>query len=122
MDTSTATQLFTSLSSPIRLDIYRLLVRHGQAGLVSGEIAVALGLPPTNTSFHLKAMAQVGLLSVEQEGRYQRYRAKIPVMLDLVAYLTEECCAGNPDECEVPARPATSLGEATRAAPVGTSR
>lgn len=34
-----------------------------------------------------------GLLTVEQEGRFQRYRANIPLMLELIAYLTEECCA-----------------------------
>lgn len=67
--------------------------------MVSGQIASALDLPPNNTSFHLKAMTQVSLLSVEQEGRFQRYRANIPLMLDLIAYLTEECCAGHPEHC-----------------------
>lgn len=99
MKQQTATQIFESLSSGIRLDIYRLLVNRGLEGMVSGQIASALDLPPNNTSFHLKAMTQVGLLSVEQEGRFQRYRANIPLMLDLIAYLTEECCAGHPEEC-----------------------
>ena len=67
--------------------------------MVSGQIASALDLPPNNTSFHLKAMTQAGLLSVEQEGRFQRYRANIPLMLDLIAYLTEECCSGHPEHC-----------------------
>jgi ArsR family transcriptional regulator len=44
-------------------------------------------------------MTQANLLSVEQEGRFQRYRANIPLMLDLIAYLTEECCAGHPEQC-----------------------
>ena len=96
---SQATQIFVSLSSGIRLDIYRLLVRRGLEGMVSGQIALALDLPPNNTSFHLKAMTQACLLSVEQEGRFQRYRANIPLMLDLIAYLTEECCAGHPEQC-----------------------
>ena len=99
MNTDDATQLFASLSSPIRLDIYRALMRSGPAGMVSGEIAAALGLPPTNTSFHLRALAQAGLISSVQEGRYQRYRARIPVMHDLVAFLTDQCCAGNPSAC-----------------------
>ncbi|ARU31805.1 transcriptional regulator [Sulfuriferula sp. AH1] len=99
MKQQTATQIFESLSSGIRLDIYRLLVKRGLEGMVSGQIASALDLPPNNTSFHLKAMTQAGLLSVEQEGRFQRYRANIPLMLDLIAYLTEECCAGHPEQC-----------------------
>ena len=67
--------------------------------MVAGEIASTLELPPTNLSFHLKAMTQARLLTVEQEGRYQRYRANIPLMLDLIDYLTAECCSGNPQQC-----------------------
>lgn len=99
MEKQTATQIFESLSSGIRLDVYRLLVRFGKDGLVAGEIASTLNIPPTNLSFHLKALTQAGLLAVEQEGRFQRYRANIALMLDLIAYLTEECCAGRPEEC-----------------------
>lgn len=99
MKTSNAVSLFESLSSGIRLDIYRLLVRYGTEGLVAGQIATAIDIPPTNLSFHLKDMTMSGLLTVEQEGRFQRYRANIPLMLELIAYLTEECCAGNPEQC-----------------------
>ncbi|HET9047357.1 MAG TPA: metalloregulator ArsR/SmtB family transcription factor [Chiayiivirga sp.] len=100
MKKSTATTIFESLSSGLRLDVYRLLVRMGAGGLVAGEIASTLDVPPTNLSFHLKALTQAGLLSVEAEGRFQRYRANIPLMLDLITYLTEECCAGHPEQCE----------------------
>lgn len=99
MKKQTATQIFESLSSDVRLDVYRLLVKQGPAGLVAGEISTLLEVPPTNLSFHLKALTQAHLLTVEQEGRYQRYRANIPLMLELIAYLTEECCAGHPEQC-----------------------
>lgn len=99
MNRNTATSIFESLSSGVRLDVYRLLVKTGPLGLVAGEIATTLGLPPTNLSFHLKAMTHAELLSVTQEGRFQRYRANIPLMQDLIVYLTEECCSGHPDHC-----------------------
>ena len=99
MDKASATTIFESLASGIRLDVYRLLVRKGAEGLVAGEIASALEIPPTNLSFHLKALTQARLVAVEQEGRYQRYRANMPLMLDLIGYLTAECCAGRPDQC-----------------------
>jgi DNA-binding transcriptional ArsR family regulator len=67
--------------------------------MVAGQIAAALDLPSNNASFHLKAMTHAGLLSVEQQGRFQRYRANIPLMLEVVAYLTEECCSGHPEQC-----------------------
>jgi ArsR family transcriptional regulator, arsenate/arsenite/antimonite-responsive transcriptional repressor len=123
MDKTTALEMFESLSSGVRLDVYRLLVRQGPEGMVAGEIATTLDLPPTNLSFHLKTLTRAGLLSVTQEGRYQRYRANMPLMVDLIAYLTEECCAGHPEQCadvsalcgcadEVPAAPArTRSGE-----------
>src|SRR5690554_404464 len=102
MEKNSAVNIFESLASGVRLDVYRLLVRHGLEGLVAGEIAAELEIPPTNLSFHLKALTQAGLLTSEQEGRYLRYRANIPLMLDLIEYLTEECCAGHPEHCDVP--------------------
>jgi len=99
MEKLTATTIFESLSSGVRLDVFRLLVKKGPEGIVAGEIATTLDVPPTNLSFHLKALTQAGLITVEQEGRYQRYRANMLLMLDLIAYLTEECCSGHPEQC-----------------------
>ena len=99
METRTATSIFESLSSGWRLEAFRLLVRRGPEGMVAGDIASALDLAPSSLSFHLKALAHAGMVTVEQEGRFQRYRANIPLMLDLIAYLTEECCSGNPARC-----------------------
>lgn len=99
MEKNIATSVFESLSSGIRLDVFRLLVKKGLEGMVAGEIATTLDVPPTNLSFHLKTLTQAGLLAVEQEGRFQRYRANIPLMLDLIAYLTEECCSDHPEQC-----------------------
>jgi len=99
MDKKTATTIFESLSSEVRLDVFRLLVKTGPEGMVAGEIASALDIPNTNLSFHLKAMTHVGMVSVQQEGRFQRYRANFPLMLETIAYLTEECCSGHPDQC-----------------------
>ena len=91
--------MFEALASGVRLDIYRLLVKNAPDGLVAGEIAALLALPPNNLSFHLKALTQAGLLSVGQEGRYQRYRANLTIMQELIVYLTAECCAGHPEHC-----------------------
>ena len=94
-----ATTIFEALASGVRLDIYRLLVKTGPQGLVAGEIGAALDVPPTNLSFHLKALAHAQLVSVVQEGRYQRYRANLALMQELIGYLTAECCAGHPEQC-----------------------
>ena len=99
MDKTLATSIFESLASGVRLDIYRLLVKTGPQGLVAGEIGAVLDVPPTNLSFHLKALTHAQLVSVVQEGRFQRYRANLALMQELIAYLTAECCAGHPELC-----------------------
>lgn len=99
MDKSNAIGVFECLSAGVRLDVYRLLVRQAPDGMVAGEIGTALGVPPTNLSFHLKALTQAGLLTVVQEGRFLRYRANLSLMHDLIAYLTEECCSAHPEQC-----------------------
>jgi len=113
MRKNVAVTVFETLSSGVRLDAYRLLVRKGMDGMVAGEIAAALDVPPTNLSFHLKAMTQAGLVTVEQQGRFQRYRANLPLMRELIGYLTDECCAGHPEQCAdlgaLPRRPGRAL-------------
>lgn len=109
MEKTTAIAVFESLASSIRLDVFRLLVKHAPDGLVAGEIAVALELPATNLSFHLKALTQSGLLTATQEGRFQRYRADMALMAGLIGYLTDECCGGDPSAC----LPAAAMADCT---------
>lgn len=94
-----AARVFESLSSNIRLDIYRLLVKEGPQGMVAGHIASKLDIAPSNLSFHLKELVSTKLLWVEQEGRFLRYRANVSLILDLIAYLTEQCCNGDLSQC-----------------------
>ena len=93
MNTTQASRLFGTLGANTRLDIFRLLVKQGGQGMVAGDIAKALNVSPANLSFHLKELSHAGLVDVQQEGRFQRYRAALALMLDLVAFITEECCA-----------------------------
>lgn len=99
MESKRASRIFEALSSDVRLDVFRLLVRNAPDGLVAGDIAKILDLPSTNLSFHLRALVQSELVTVEREGRYMRYKASIPLMLDIIAYLTSECCSGKPECC-----------------------
>ncbi|NMM11003.1 MAG: helix-turn-helix transcriptional regulator [Polaromonas sp.] len=81
---SADSSIFKSRSPRVRLNVFRLLVKKGPEGMVAGEIATALDAPPGNLSFHFKALAQARLLSVEQEGRFRRYRAdsRRPLLLN----------------------------------------
>ena len=99
METIKATNIFEALMSEERLGIFRLLVKHAPDGLVAGELSRLTGIPKSNLSFHLKAIASSGLVSMEREGRNTRYRASIALMLEVIAYLTAECCSGKPEYC-----------------------
>ncbi len=94
-----ALEAMSALSSGVRLDVYRLLVIMGAVGIVSSDVAKTLDIPVTNTSFHLKTLVQAKLAVVEQQGRFQRYRANIPQMLEVIAFMTENCCADDPGAC-----------------------
>ena len=98
MESKTAASIFEALASEVRLDLFRVLVKNAPQGLVAGDIARQLDIPPTNLSFHLKAVVHSGLVAVEKEGRFMRYKANIPLMLEVIAYLTSECCSENPCE------------------------
>lgn len=107
MEKESATAVFESLSSSARLDIFRLLVKAAPEGLVAGELSTAIGMAPSNVSFHLKTLTHSKLVSVVQEGRFQRYRANLGLMHEVIAYLTDECCAGHPERCEETCNPRT---------------
>lgn len=82
-----------ALAQESRLAVYRLLVKRGPDGYAAGEIADRLEIPGPTLSFHLKALAQAGLVTVRREGRFMYYAANFEGMNALVAYLTENCCS-----------------------------
>lgn len=93
-----------ALAHPLRLQVFRALVVTGPAGLTPGVMQEALGVPATTLSFHLKELAGAGLVTFERASRMLVYRAAFDQMNGVLAYLTENCCAGA--ACVVSAEPA----------------
>ena len=87
----------TALAQETRLDIFRYLVQLGPDGAPAGQIAEALGLPSPTLSFHLKTLQYAGLVERQRQSRSLIYAANFAKMNSLLAYLTENCCAGDPD-------------------------
>ena len=83
-----------ALAQETRLVVFRLLVRAGPEGLSAGAIAEELELPSATLSFHLKELKNAGLALCEREGRSLIYSADCPAMLEILKYLTENCCQG----------------------------
>ncbi len=117
MDSTATLKALAALAQDTRLALFRLLVEQGPAGLTPGKIAEVLDVPPATLSFHLKELANAGLIRARQESRFIHYSADVEAMNGLVAYLTENCCraSGGCDaacapECNpksIPRRPAT---------------
>lgn len=100
MGSEEAVDAFGSLAQANRLAVFRLLVQAGKEGLSAGEIARALDVPPSSLSFHLSHLARAGLVSQERQSRNLIYRADFARMNDLIAYMLENCCAGQACEAE----------------------
>ena len=99
MEKSTAVSALAALAQDNRLDVFRLLVEAGREGMPAGEVASALGLAPNTLTFHFDRLRVAGLVTVRREGRSMIYAARFEAMNALIAFLTENCCAGAPEKC-----------------------
>ncbi|HEY0662953.1 MAG TPA: metalloregulator ArsR/SmtB family transcription factor [Lysobacter sp.] len=106
MKTENALDALRALGQVHRLAAFRALVQAGPAGLAVGELRERLDLPAATLTAHLNALRSAGLVADEREGRVIRVRAGFEQMNALIAYLTENCCAGS--SCEAPCAPTCS--------------
>ena len=102
MENKTAVTTLSALAQESRLTIFRTLVQAGPEGMAAGKISETTAIPPSSLSFHLKEMAYAGLVNPRQESRYIYYSANFKVMNELLAFLTENCCAGIPCGVDTP--------------------
>lgn len=109
MDNKDAVTALAALAQEARLAAFRLLVQAGPEGLAASRIAEALGMPPSSLSFHLKELTHANLVVPRQDGRFVIYAAQFDRMNALLAFLTENCCGGNP--CSPIAAPACAKGK-----------
>jgi DNA-binding transcriptional ArsR family regulator len=99
MEIETAAQALGALAFPSRLEVYRLLVTAGPAGMSAGDIARAVGSRANTLSANLSVLAAAGLVTSRREGRSIIYAAAYDAMRDLLAFLVEDCCGGKPEIC-----------------------
>jgi ArsR family transcriptional regulator len=96
MDSTTAVSALNALANEHRLESFRRLVQAGPGGLTPGTLATAIGISPASMSFHIKDLLRTGLIRPRHEGRKIFYSARFETMNNLIGYLTENCCGGNP--------------------------
>ena len=113
MDQTEALAALGALAQETRLQLYRMLVTIGPAGLSAGNIAERLGVIPSSLSFHLQHLVHAGLITQRRAGRLMIYAAEYRAMNDLLAYLTENCC-GRDVACAVACDPAVAATAAPK--------
>jgi DNA-binding transcriptional ArsR family regulator len=114
MDQKHAIAALGALAQETRLALFRLLVTCGPEGLSAGIIAERLGVAPSSLSFHLQQLVHAGLITQRRLSRQLIYSAEYGTMNELLAYLTENCCAGSA-VCAPACNPASSFTKGVRA-------
>lgn len=99
MKTPNAVKTLGALAQESRLEVFRLLVRKGQAGMAAGELSEHFGLPPATMSFHLKELTRAGLIISRRASRSIIYSANYEHMQELINFLLENCCIDNGGKC-----------------------
>jgi ArsR family transcriptional regulator len=99
MDPAGAVGALSALAHPGRLEVFRRLVQAGPTGMAAGEIARATGSAPSTLSSNLGILAAAGLVAARRDGRSIIYAAGYDRMRELLAFLMEDCCAGDRSIC-----------------------
>lgn len=94
MDGTTASRRLSALAEPKRLQVYRQLVATAPEGQCVSQLQVRIGLSQPALSFHLKELANAGLVTRRKAGRRAFYAPSFPAMHELMSYLMENCCEG----------------------------
>lgn len=96
MDTKNIIAALAALAQESRLAVFRLLVQAGPAGMAATKISEQVGVPPSSLSFHLKELTHANLVTSRQDGRYVIYSANYDTMNQVLQFMTDNCCGGNP--------------------------
>lgn len=73
-----------ALGHKVRLDMWRMLLPYGRRGLPAGALATLLSIPPSSLSFHLRQMAQAGVLLQRRSSRQIIYAVNAEVAQSLL--------------------------------------
>ncbi|MEO9612576.1 MAG: metalloregulator ArsR/SmtB family transcription factor [Nitratireductor sp.] len=88
-----AARQLEALGNTTRLELYRVLVRAGTAGLAVGHVQEKLAIPASTLSHHLRRLVDTELVERERQATTLICRASYPHMQALIGYLADECCA-----------------------------
>ena len=83
-----------ALGNPVRLRVFRALVKAGKGGANMGSSQREVDIPASTLTHHIQRLAKAGLLEQSRKSRELICQADYGLMESLVDYLTVECCQG----------------------------
>jgi DNA-binding transcriptional ArsR family regulator len=84
--------MFAAMGNEARLRIMQHLLSAHPDGMVVNEIQEALDIPNSTLSHHLDKLKAEGLVQVQREGTFLRYRANAEALQQVLSFLYAECC------------------------------
>ncbi|MEZ8142807.1 ArsR family transcriptional regulator [Enterovibrio norvegicus FF-33] len=97
MNSEESAKIFAALAQETRLDVFRLLIKAGEKGLSSGEVADSLNIRQNTMSTNLSILHNAKLVRRKREGRMIRYFVNMETIGVLLTFLLEHCCGGESD-------------------------
>ena len=85
--------MFNALGAEARLRIVCALLRAHPEGMVVGDIQSTLEIPASTLSHHLERLKHEGLVTMERQSNFLRYRVNADALQELIEFLMKECCA-----------------------------
>ena len=92
-------QIFNALGHESRLEIFKTLIHSGREGLSVNELANLIGLKQNTLSTNLQILLHAQLVKRTRQGRYICYQADMGTLKNLFAYVLEDCCGGDAQQC-----------------------
>src|SRR3954453_17267605 len=92
MKVEAASKQLEALGNSTRLQVYRALVRAGDAGLPVGRLQEKIEIAASTLSHHLHRLILTGLVPQERQATTLICRANYPAMDALIGFLVDECC------------------------------
>lgn len=99
MEVKSASAALGALAQETRLSIFQTLIAAGSGGATPGELSGLLNVSPSTLSFHLRDLAQAGLIRAHRRGRSIVYAADYGGIRGLIEFLLADCCRGDPRLC-----------------------
>ncbi|MES0882464.1 ArsR/SmtB family transcription factor [Roseibium sp. SCP14] len=92
MDVEEVARVLKDLGHPLRLRIFKRLVKAGFDGLPVGILREDLEIPHSSMTHHVAALVDAGLIHQQREGRVLRCVPQYGRLWDVIAFLQSECC------------------------------